>query len=78
VSPAGRRLGRQPEPAVVAEAISGKLVRLPLWPGLDEASQERVVRAARRALLAARHPPRTRRAAASIADGRPASRVDRS
>jgi dTDP-4-amino-4,6-dideoxygalactose transaminase len=76
-SPGGRRFGRQPEPTEVADAVSGKLVRLPLWPGLAEASLERVVRATRSALTAARHPPLARRAAPPIVAGRPASRADR-
>jgi dTDP-4-amino-4,6-dideoxygalactose transaminase len=52
-SPGGRRYGRQPEPVAVAESISERLVRLPLWSGLDEGSVERVVGATRRALAQA-------------------------
>lgn len=59
-SPGGRRYGRQPEPVEVAESVSGRLVRLPLWPGLGEPALERVVRAAQQALTSARRPPRPR------------------
>jgi len=42
-SPGGRRFGREPEPAVRAEALSRRLVRLPLWVGMDAADVARVV-----------------------------------
>jgi len=59
-SPGGRRFGRQPEPAEVAESVSGRLVRLPLWPGLDEQALAHVVHATRRALTSARRQARPR------------------
>jgi dTDP-4-amino-4,6-dideoxygalactose transaminase len=49
-SPGGRRFGRQPEPPAVAESVSERLVRLPLWPGLGEAALEHVVHVTRRAV----------------------------
>jgi dTDP-4-amino-4,6-dideoxygalactose transaminase len=49
-SPGGRRYGREPEPAVVAEALSRRLVRLPLWVGMESADVARVIEATRRAL----------------------------
>ncbi|MGN6188806.1 MAG: dTDP-4-amino-4,6-dideoxygalactose transaminase [Conexibacter sp.] len=71
-SPGGRRFGRQPEPAEVTESISGRLVRLPLWPGLDEQAVEHVVRATHRAVTSARHRGRPR------ASGRIVARRSRS
>jgi dTDP-4-amino-4,6-dideoxygalactose transaminase len=57
-SPGGRRFGRQPEPADVAEAASRRLVRLPLWVGMTDGQVARVIGAARAALtaIAARGP----------------------
>jgi dTDP-4-amino-4,6-dideoxygalactose transaminase len=49
-SPGGRRFGRQPERALVAEAASRRLVRLPLWVGMSEAQVDRVVEAVQWAL----------------------------
>jgi dTDP-4-amino-4,6-dideoxygalactose transaminase len=49
-SPGGRRFGRQPEPIEVAESVSERLVRLPLWSGLGEQALEHVVQVTRRAL----------------------------
>jgi dTDP-4-amino-4,6-dideoxygalactose transaminase len=42
-SPGGRRYGREPEPSVVAETLSRRLVRLPLWVGMDAGDVARVV-----------------------------------
>ncbi|MDR3089486.1 MAG: dTDP-4-amino-4,6-dideoxygalactose transaminase [Desulfobulbaceae bacterium] len=42
-SPAGRRYGRVVGSLAVTEDISERLIRLPLWFGLDAARQERVV-----------------------------------
>jgi dTDP-4-amino-4,6-dideoxygalactose transaminase len=42
-SPAGRRYGRVHGKLSVTEATSDRLVRLPVWPGLDEPEVERVV-----------------------------------
>jgi dTDP-4-amino-4,6-dideoxygalactose transaminase len=49
-SPGGRRFGREPEPTPVAESASERLVRLPLWSGLNASMLERIVEATRRAL----------------------------
>jgi dTDP-4-amino-4,6-dideoxygalactose transaminase len=49
-SPAGRRFGREPAPTPVAEAVSRRLVRLPLWVGMPDDVVERVICAARAAL----------------------------
>jgi len=69
-TPGGRRYGRAPEPVEVAESLSGKLLRLPLWPGLDEPSLEHVVRVTRRALMAVRPQPRTPPRTSRIVVGR--------
>ena len=44
-SPAGRRYGRSADPLPVTDSISARLVRLPLWIGL-EAHMESVLAAA--------------------------------
>ena len=49
-SPAGRRFGRAHGMLSVTEDIAGKLVRLPLWNGLTEQDQVRVVETLARAL----------------------------
>jgi dTDP-4-amino-4,6-dideoxygalactose transaminase len=51
-SPGGRRFGREPEPALHAESLSRRLVRLPLWVGMDAADVARVVDGATDALTA--------------------------
>ncbi len=48
-TPLGRRLGRTSAPLVNTDALAERLVRLPLWPGL-EAQQPAVIAAALRAL----------------------------
>jgi dTDP-4-amino-4,6-dideoxygalactose transaminase len=48
-SPAGRRYGRAVGDLAQTEQLSQRLVRLPLWPGLDSQSVERVIEAARAA-----------------------------
>jgi dTDP-4-amino-4,6-dideoxygalactose transaminase len=45
-SPAGRRYGRAVGDLAQTEQLSQRLVRLPLWPGLDSQSVERVIEAA--------------------------------
>jgi dTDP-4-amino-4,6-dideoxygalactose transaminase len=45
-SPAGRRYGRAVGELAQTEQLSRRLVRLPLWPGLDSQSVERVIEAA--------------------------------
>lgn len=50
-SPGGRRFGREPSPALVAESFSRRLVRLPLWVGMESADVVRVIEAAREALV---------------------------
>ncbi len=42
-SPAGRRLGRTPTPCVRSEDFSSRLIRLPLWAGLDDEAVSRVI-----------------------------------
>ena len=42
-SPAGKRFGRTPEPVDVTEELSQRLLRLPLWVGLEE-HQDRIIR----------------------------------
>jgi dTDP-4-amino-4,6-dideoxygalactose transaminase len=49
-SPGGRRFGREPEPAAVAESLSRRLVRLPLWVGMESGDVARVVEGVRDAL----------------------------
>jgi len=44
-SPAGRRYGRAVGDLAQTEQLSQRLVRLPLWPGLDSQSVERVIEA---------------------------------
>lgn len=48
-SPAGRRFGRSVGDLVQTEQLSRRLVRLPLWPGLDPQAVERIVEAAKAA-----------------------------
>jgi len=48
-SPAGRRFGRSVGELAQTEQLSQRLVRLPLWPGLDSQSVDRVIEAARAA-----------------------------
>jgi dTDP-4-amino-4,6-dideoxygalactose transaminase len=42
-SPAGLRLGRTPNPCTVTQDVAGRIVRLPLHPGLTDGDVERVV-----------------------------------
>jgi dTDP-4-amino-4,6-dideoxygalactose transaminase len=51
-SAAGRRFGRVHGPMDVTDAAAGRLVRLPLWPGMSEADVDRVTQGVRRALAA--------------------------
>ncbi|MDE3059656.1 MAG: dTDP-4-amino-4,6-dideoxygalactose transaminase [Pseudomonadota bacterium] len=44
-SPAGKKIGRAHGPMHYTDDLSGRLLRLPLWIGLSEAMQERVVHA---------------------------------
>jgi len=43
-SPAGKRYGRSHGSLEVTDSLSDRLVRLPLWVGLTDAQQDRVVR----------------------------------
>lgn len=43
LSPVGRRLGGQPGSCPVTESICDRLVRLPLYPGLTDEAQDRVL-----------------------------------
>jgi dTDP-4-amino-4,6-dideoxygalactose transaminase len=51
-SPAGLRLGREPERAEIAESASRRLVRLPLWVGMSDEHVAQVIASVQRALLA--------------------------
>jgi len=42
-SPAGRNFGRAPRPCFVTEDVSSRIVRLPVWAGMDESMIARVV-----------------------------------
>jgi dTDP-4-amino-4,6-dideoxygalactose transaminase len=42
-SPAGLALGRTPQPCENAHSFSSRLVRLPLWAGMDKRSVDRVI-----------------------------------
>ncbi|MFT4285224.1 MAG: dTDP-4-amino-4,6-dideoxygalactose transaminase [Protaetiibacter sp.] len=42
-SPAGLRLGRTPTPCTRSAAFSSRLIRLPLWPGMDDDVVSRVI-----------------------------------
>ena len=53
-SPAGLRLGRAHGSLAVTDDASARLVRLPLWPGMDDAEVEHVIEAVHDVL--ARHP----------------------
>ena len=44
-SPAGSRVGRVPAPLPVTEDVSARLVRLPLWYGLEDADVDRIAAA---------------------------------
>ena len=44
-SPAGKRYGRVHGAMSMTEQLSERLIRLPLWVGISEAQQERVVSA---------------------------------
>lgn len=49
-SPAGRRYGRANGDLIVTNDLSARLIRLPMWVGLQEADQNRVVDALTRIL----------------------------
>lgn len=49
-SPAGRRYGRAQGELAVTDDLSSRLIRLPMWVGLPEADQDRVVEALSRVL----------------------------
>jgi dTDP-4-amino-4,6-dideoxygalactose transaminase len=42
-SPAGKRFGKTPFPLPVTENLSEQIIRLPLWVGIPQSSQEYVV-----------------------------------
>ena len=52
-SPAGRRFARAHGPMDVTEATAARLVRLPLWCGMHESQQDRVVETLGKAIAAA-------------------------
>jgi dTDP-4-amino-4,6-dideoxygalactose transaminase len=56
-SPAGRRFGRAGTEMPVTDDASARLLRLPLWVGMDEAQIERVVEEIRRALAGSARAP---------------------
>lgn len=49
-SPAGRRLGRAPDPLPETDAASARLIRLPLWIGMRQADVDRIATAVERLL----------------------------
>jgi dTDP-4-amino-4,6-dideoxygalactose transaminase len=49
-SPAGRRYGRADGDLIVTDDLSSRLIRLPMWVGLPESDQNRVVDALTRIL----------------------------
>ncbi len=49
-SPAGDRVGRAARPLPITESVSDRLVRLPLWVGMDESHVDRVVEGVEAAL----------------------------
>ena len=51
-SPAGARIGRAHGELTQTDELSARLVRLPLWAGMDEATVSRVIAAAREILVA--------------------------
>lgn len=59
-SPAGRRVGRSVGSLKVTDSISDRLLRLPLWCGMDAGTVDRVVVAIGDAIQAARIPSRER------------------
>jgi dTDP-4-amino-4,6-dideoxygalactose transaminase len=52
-SPAGKKFGKVSGDLSNTDSCSGRLIRLPLWVGLTEPQQERVVDALRQAILRA-------------------------
>jgi len=44
-SPAGKKYGRVHGPMQTTEQMSARLIRLPLWVGLNQAQQERIIQA---------------------------------
>src|SRR3990172_10156775 len=57
-SPGGQRYGRAQGQLPVTTRSSERLIRLPLWVGLDDAQQDKVVRVLRHALEASLRQPR--------------------
>ena len=53
-SPAGRRYGRTNGDLIITDDLSARLIRLPMWVGLQEADQDRVVDALTRILTCQR------------------------
>lgn len=49
-SPGGKRYGRAHDELVVTDSISERLIRLPLWAGLRQPQQDRVIETLKRAL----------------------------
>jgi dTDP-4-amino-4,6-dideoxygalactose transaminase len=43
-SPAGRRLGRTAGPLPHTDSVAERLIRLPLWAGMEQADLESVIR----------------------------------
>lgn len=64
-SPAGLRHGRAPGELPVTDDASGRLLRLPLWPGMDDADVAHVIRSVHEALG---RPAPAHEAAAAAAD----------
>ncbi len=54
LSPAGRRYGALREPAPITEDIAGRLLRLPIWAGMEDEEVEFVIESTRRVLTSPR------------------------
>lgn len=51
-APAGKRYGRTPRPLPVTDAVAGRVLRMPMWLGLNEQDIEQVVNILEQAVVA--------------------------